>query len=79
MWRVDEKTGRMYGLIPVEGLAEPYNSPRQALPKTYWQTGHIDAIRPERTFMAGESMSGKVILPLFLDPAIKVDIDNPSN
>lgn len=79
MWRVDEKTGRMYGLIPVEGLAEPYNSPRQALPKTYWQTGHIDAIRPERTFMAGESMSGKVILPLFLDPAIKVDIDNPSD
>ena len=29
--------------------------------------------------MAGESMSGKVILPLFLDPAIKVDIDNPSD
>ena len=79
MWRVDEKTGQMHGLIPVEGLAEPYNSPRQALPKTYWQTGHIDAIRPERTFMAGESMSGKVILPLFLDPAIKVDIDNPSD
>ena len=79
MWRIDEKTGQMHGLIPVEGLAEPYNSPRQALPKTYWQTGHIDAIRPERTFMAGESMSGKVILPLFLDPAIKVDIDNPSD
>jgi hypothetical protein len=25
--------------------------------------------------MAGDSMSGKVILPLLLDPAFKVDID----
>ncbi len=79
MWRVDETSGRMHGLLTVEGMAEPYNSPRQALPKTYWQTGHIDAIRPERTFMTGDSMSGDVILPLYLDPAIKVDIDTPSD
>lgn len=79
MWRVDEASGRMHGLLTLEGVAEPYNSPRQALPKTYWQTGHIDAIRPDRTFMAGDSMSGNVILPLYLDPAIKVDIDTPAD
>ncbi len=79
MWRIDEATGQMHGLLAVEGIDEPYNSPRQVLPKTYWQTGHIDAIRPERTFLAGESMSGKVILPLHLDPSIKVDIDTPAD
>ncbi|MBQ6479903.1 MAG: acylneuraminate cytidylyltransferase [Anaerolineaceae bacterium] len=77
MWRVDPKTGLMNGLLKVDGIDEPYNAPRQKLPPVYWQTGHIDAIRPERTFMAGDSMSGKKILPLFLDPAFTIDIDTP--
>ena len=77
MWRVDPKTGLMNGLLKVDGIDEPYNAPRQKLPPVYWQTGHIDAIRPERTFMAGDSMSGKNILPLFLDPAFTIDIDTP--
>ena len=77
MWRVDPKTGLMTGLLKVEGIDEPYNAPRQKLPPVYWQTGHIDAIRPERTFMAGNSMSGKNILPLFLDPEFTIDIDTP--
>ncbi len=75
MWRIDPVTGTMSGLINVEGIEEPYNAPRQILPVTYWQTGHIDAIRPERTFMASDRMSGKVILPLMVDPAFTVDID----
>ena len=77
MWRVDTETGLMHGLLKVEGIDEPYNAPRQKLPPVYWQTGHIDAIRPERTFMAGDSMSGKNILPLFLDPSYTIDIDTP--
>ncbi len=77
MWRVDPETGLMHGLLKVDGIDEPYNAPRQKLPVVYWQTGHIDAIRPERTFMAGNSMSGKNILPLFLDPAYTIDIDTP--
>lgn len=77
MWKYDEQSGLMHGLLEVEGVEEPYNQPRQKLPTIYWQTGHIDAIRPERTFMAGESMSGKNILPLFLDPDFTVDIDTP--
>ncbi|MBQ4514259.1 MAG: acylneuraminate cytidylyltransferase [Anaerolineaceae bacterium] len=77
MWRVDTETGLMHGLLKVDGIDEPYNAPRQKLPPVYWQTGHIDAIRPERTFMAGDSMSGKNILPLFLDPDYTIDIDTP--
>lgn len=77
MWRVDPETGLMHGLLKVDGIDEPYNAPRQKLPVIYWQTGHIDAIRPERTFMAGDSMSGKNILPLFLDPSFTIDIDTP--
>jgi N-acylneuraminate cytidylyltransferase len=53
---------------------EPYNMPRQELPQTYWQTGHIDVIRPV-TILEKKSMSGDVILPLFIDPLYTVDID----
>jgi len=77
MWRIDPETGRMRSLLAVEGLAEPYNAPRQALPPVYWQTGHIDAIRP-RAIQSG-SMSGAVILPVLIDPAYTVDIDTPKD
>lgn len=77
MWRIDPVTGQMHGLLAVEGIAEPYNAPRQVLPPVYWQTGHIDAIRP-RVF-AQDSMSGKIILPVMIDPAYTVDIDTPKD
>jgi len=78
MWRIDEASGRMNALLQVEGIAEPYNSPRQKLPPVYWQTGHIDVIRP-RAILEKNSMSGDVILPLLIDPKFTVDIDNPSD
>ena len=64
----------MLPLLHVEGLAEPYNSPRQSLPKTFWQTGHIDAIRT-RTILDKGSLTGDVVLPLQIDPRYTVDID----
>ena len=73
MWRVDE-SGQMRPLLTVPGLAEPYNAPRQSLPQTYWQTGHIDAIRT-RTILEKNSLSGEVILPLHIDPRYTIDID----
>ncbi len=46
MWRLPEgEHAPMQNLLDVEGIAEPYNAPRQSLPPVYWQTGHIDAIR----------------------------------
>ncbi len=72
MWRL-QPDGRMTPLLP-EGLREPYNMPRQELPPTFWQTGHIDAVRP-RAILEKHSMSGDVILGLELDPRFTVDID----
>ena len=74
MWRIAED-GHMVPLLEVPGIAEPYNAPRQSLPPTYWQTGHIDVIRP-RVLAAG-SMSGRVVLPVVLDPIYTVDLDTP--
>lgn len=78
MWRVDPSSGKMLPLLTVEGLDEPYNSPRQILPPTFWQTGHVDAIRP-RAILQQHSMSGSVIYPLMIDPRFTVDIDTPAD
>jgi len=72
MWRIGEKK-RMEPLLE-SSFTEPYNMPRQELPPTYWQTGHIDVIRT-RTILDG-SMSGKNIYACPIDPWFSVDLDN---
>jgi N-acylneuraminate cytidylyltransferase len=72
MWRVDPDR-RMHPLL-TDGPAQAFNQPRQALPATYWQTGHIDAIRWDRV-KEGSSLSGEVIVALEIDPRYAVDID----
>ena len=83
MWRLDAGDGSpgsstgagpMKNLLAVDGIEEPYNAPRQILPPIFWQTGHIDAIRP--AVILGGSMSGKTIYPLVIDPNFTVDLDN---
>lgn len=74
MWRLG-KRGYLHPLLKAPGVAEPYNMPRQKLPPTYWQTGHVDAIR-YKTLIKG-SMSGDRILPVILDPRYAIDIDTP--
>jgi len=78
MWKADPESGRMLPLLQVEGLAEPYNAPRQSLPKTYWQTGHIDAIQVS-TILEKGSLTGDEIWPLMIDPRYTVDIDTPAD
>jgi CMP-N-acetylneuraminic acid synthetase len=77
MWHLDRETGRMTPLLTVPGIGEPYNTPRQSLPLVYWQTGHVNAIRPA-AILAG-SMTGKVILPIIINPRYLVDIDTPAD
>lgn len=72
MWRI-AADGLMQPLLK-NGVAEPYNQPRQRLPQTYWQTGHVDVARFD-TLMRKNSMTGDNICPLVLDPAYTVDID----
>jgi N-acylneuraminate cytidylyltransferase len=74
MWRFSGKDKPMKPLLEVEGIAEPYNAPRQILPPIYWQTGHIDAIRVS-TITEKHSLTGDVIYPLVIDPKYTVDID----
>ena len=71
MWRADAN-GPMTPLLDTD-IPEAYNQPRQKLPPTYWQTGHIDAIRPN--IIRQGSMSGPVIYPLHIDPKYTVDLD----
>lgn len=73
MWRINEQE-ELIPILELESLTEPYNAPRQDLPLTYWQTGHIDVIR-QKTILEKDSMSGNIILPLLIDPAYTVDID----
>jgi N-acylneuraminate cytidylyltransferase len=78
MWRFAGDGHPMKPLLEVEGIAEPYNAPRQILPPVYWQTGHIDAIRVS-TIKQKHSLTGDVIYPLMIDPRFTVDIDNLSD
>jgi len=73
MWFIDQE-GRMQPILHVDGIREPYNAPRQDLPDTFWQTGHIDVIRAEM-ILNKKSLTGDVILPLMVDPRYSVDID----
>ena len=72
MWQL-HPDGMMIPLISSD-LKEPYNMPRQKLPPTYWQTGHIDVIRSG--VIQNGSMSGDIIYPVHIDPAYMVDLDN---
>ncbi|MFA6702385.1 MAG: acylneuraminate cytidylyltransferase family protein [Dysgonamonadaceae bacterium] len=74
MWRVLEDGNSMQPLLPSEGVEEPYNQPRQKLPKTYWQIGFLDVIKIN-TILNG-SMSGKKMIPYVVPNEYAVDIDD---
>jgi N-acylneuraminate cytidylyltransferase len=54
---------------------EPYNLPRQLLPKVWRHSGYVDVIRPE-IITEKNSMSGTKILPLFFEEWRDIDIDS---
>jgi len=56
---------------------EPYNLPRQVLPKVYFQSGDIELVRRE-TILNG-SISGEKVLPLIIKQEEMLDIDNPQD
>ena len=78
MWRFNGYDKPLKPLLEVEGIAEPYNAPRQVLPPVYWQTGHVDAIRTS-TITRKHSLTGNTIYPLVIDPRYTVDIDTPAD
>ncbi len=74
MWRMGAE-GALEPLLTLGGVPEPYNAPRQALPATYWQSGHVDVVRPE-VILRKNSMTGSRIMPLVLDPRFACDLDD---
>lgn len=71
MWRLQGSL-----LEPLLGTTEQelFNAPRQSLPAVFWQTGQIDVIRAA-TILGRRSMTGRRIVPFFVDPRHAVDID----
>jgi N-acylneuraminate cytidylyltransferase len=74
MWRMEEN-GYLVPLMESE-FNEPYNMPRQKLPITYWQTGHIDVIRYE-TIINKRSLTGHWIRPILVEQQYCISIDTP--
>lgn len=72
MWRIEQ--GILQPLLRSE-FQEPYNMPRQALPETFWQTGHIEVIR-RSTIISKKSLTGEMILPCLVPPEYAIDLDN---
>jgi N-acylneuraminate cytidylyltransferase len=75
MWWVDAPDQPMRPLLQLPDVKEPFNEPRQHLPRTYWQTGTLDILRRETLLEAG-SMTGGQILPYVIDNQYAVDIDD---
>lgn len=76
MWRMSPE-GRLVPLLN-DGGTEAYNTPRQRLPQTFWQTGHLDVVRAT-TIREKASMTGDIVLPLILEPRYAIDIDAPQD
>lgn len=61
----------------VSEVQEPYNLPRQKLPKAYFQSGDIEVMR-DATLAKG-SVSGSMVAPIFVENDAVLDIDSPQD
>ena len=68
-WRINKK-GKLKSIIP--NIKEPYNIPRQQLPKMFFQTGDIEIIK-RKTIMNG-SVSGNYVIPLLVKTYQDIDV-----
>ena len=67
-WKIN-KYGKMESIIKNE--KEPYNIPRQQLPKLFFQSGDIEVIK-RKTILKG-SVSGNYVLPLIVKSYKDID------
>lgn len=71
MWHINNNF--LTPLITLEGIKDAHSTPRQKLPKVYWQNGNIDVIRV-RTILEKKSMVGEKIYPILI-PYEAPDLD----
>lgn len=74
MWKIEDESKPLIPLLTIEGVKEPFNEPRQRLPKTYWQIGTLDVIKTN-IILDKKSMSGESILPHIVENEWAIDID----
>ena len=55
----------------IKNKKEPYNIPRQQLPKLFFQSGDIEVIKRETIFKG--SVSGNYVLPLIVKSYVDID------
>jgi N-acylneuraminate cytidylyltransferase len=65
MYKICE-SGLLEALLPIFGVPESFNLPRQKLPKAYEHVGVADVMWT-KTIVEKKEMSGKKIIPLVLD------------
>lgn len=75
MWLATGNDTPMQPLLQLDGAGEPYNMPRQNLPKVYWQIGTLDIIKTS-VITEQKMMSGKTIFPHIVPSYLAVDIDD---
>ncbi len=75
MWTINKDNEFMEPLLTLKDVKEPYNEPRQRLPKTYWQVGILDVIKTN-TILEKKSLSGDKILSHIVPNEFSVDIDD---
>lgn len=75
MWLAENNDIPMKPLLSIDNLNEPFNLPRQQLPKVYWQIGTLDIIKTS-VITEMKMMSGKNILPHIVPSWLAVDIDD---
>lgn len=75
MWRIKEENELMEPILKLDNVREPFNEPRQRLPKVYWQVGTLDVIRIN-TIVHKKSLSGDKILSHVIPNELAIDIDD---
>ena len=74
MWSVNNKK-YLKPILTLPGNEEPFNTPRQLLPKVYLQIGVLDVIKIN-TILKKKSMTGDKILSHIVDNEYALDIDD---
>lgn len=74
MWKIEDSFLCPLFTETKEGLKEPYNAPRQILPKIFQNNGAMNAFWPE-TILEKKSMTGEKILALLMEDWESINID----
>ena len=75
MWTINDRNEFMKPLLTLPNVKDPYNEPRQRLPKVFWQVGILDVIKTN-TILEKKSLSGDKILSHIVSNELSIDIDD---